>query len=159
MRANIHRGFTFVELIVVGGILAVITGLTIFNLGRLQTQTSASSIAAQVEADIRSQQLSTMNATSGSSNSQTGIYFGTTSYTLFTGSSYDSSDTSNFVVTLPTPWTITTTFNANTILFASGSGEIQGLASGERLVTVSHPDSGASATFYLNKYGTIEEQP
>lgn len=152
-----RQGFTFIELIVVGGILAMLTGLGIFNVSRLQNQSSSSSLLAQLEADFRSQQIAAMNGTTGHGSGSAGVFFNGSSYILFAGTTYVPNSASNFVIDLQMPWTISTTLDNNRLVFSPGSGQIVGLDSGQRLITISNTDSGASSTLYLNMYGAIDE--
>lgn len=151
------RGFTYVELLIVGTILMVVSTLGIVSINKLQTKTSAETLMLQIKTDMRSQQLAAMNGATGETLMPTGIYFENNRYTLFFGNNYDSNSDSNFVVNIDSPWELSTTLSGSTVIFASGSGEIDTIASGQRSVAVNRSDSGDTATLYINKYGAIQD--
>lgn len=151
-----RRGFTYVELLVVGGIMATMLGLGISSVNRLQTQTTASSYLQQVVADMRSTQLSAMNGATGSTPTAAGVYFETNRYTLFYGTSYNPNSTQNFVINLDSPWQLSTTISNNTLLYEPGSGLITSIVSGQRSINITRTDTGESATIYLNRYGVFQ---
>lgn len=152
----LRRGFTYVELLVVSGIMAVMIGLGISSVNRLQTQTSASSYLQQIVADMRSTQLAAMNGATGASATAAGVYFENNRYTLFYGTSYSPGNSQNFIVTLDSPWELSTTISNNTLVFEPGSGLITSIVSGQRAVSITRSDTGESATIYLNRYGVFQ---
>jgi hypothetical protein len=98
-----------------------------------------------------------MSGETGSTSLQQphGIYFQSSSYTLFADSTYSSSDSNNFTVSVA-PDTITTTFPSNQLLFEYGDGAITGYNASNNTITIS--GTGKSQTITLDRFGAISVQ-
>ncbi len=151
----LRKGFSYIELIVVIGIVSLLSAFSVFSLVGLQTKTSVNVIMSQVLADIRSQQTRAM-AAADNGTTGAGIYFENNKYTLFSGSTFVTGQAGNFVVNLQTPWQLSAAIPNRTLIFTPGSGEIQSYQSNAKSITLTHTDSGESATINLNKYGVTE---
>ena len=152
------RGFTFVEIIVVIGILATITGLAIVNLSGIQRRSYLSAQLQTIVADIKSQQLKAMNGDTGGSSAHNafGVRFSSSGYTLFRGSSYNASDTSNAVVALEGNIAIAdVTFPGSQVVFASGSGGLGTYTAGSTSFTLRNTIDSTEKTVTINRYGAI----
>lgn len=147
-----QSGFTLVEMLVVLGIIAVLFALSAINLGASQSATSVSTTTDTLLSDLRSQQLLAMSGGQGSTSSQQpqGIYFQPSSYTLFSDSTYNSSDPYNYTVNVG-PNQISTTFSSNQVVFEEGDGEVTGFSSGSNTITIS--GSATSETITINRFG------
>lgn len=151
-----ENGFTLIEILVVIGIFAIISGFATVNLLRLQTKTSVNTAAKTLVSDIKSQQIKAMM---GTDNAAEGIHFGTSSYTLFAGSSYNPADANNFTVTLDQNLIFSQdTFSGQNIIFSKVSGEVAGFASGQNSIVISHSVSSQSASISINRLGAVTLQ-
>ena len=151
-------GFTFIELVLVMGIIAVLLGFTVFNLAGAQRSSSASTTLDTLVADIRSQQIKAMTgSTEGRSSTDSyGVHFGTNQYVLFHGTSYNPSDLSNFTVTLDPSVVFTAdTFPSGNVVFQNASGEVAGFTSSTDSICLQTVVGGNIQTITFNQYGVI----
>lgn len=157
VRLTNESGFTLIEILVVVGISAVLFVLGSINLGNTQSTTSVTSAMDTLLANIKSQQLLAMSGDEGSQSSQQphGVYLQNTSYTLFAGSTYNSSDTNNFTVNIA-PDTITTTFPNSTLLFEVGDGAIPDFNSSDDTITIT--GVAKTQTITLDRFGATSVQ-
>lgn len=151
------KGFVFIELVMVLGILGTLLGIVIVNVGNVRSSASVNTTIVTLITDIKNQQTKAMTGdTEGRGTPDTyGIYIQPSSYTLFHGQSYNASDTTNFSVNLDDSFQLTTTFPNNAIVFASGSGQILNYVSGQDTITVRNPSTNEQKTLQLNKEGSI----
>ena len=147
-----EAGFTIIELLVVLAIGAILFGLTSINLGKAQSTASLSSVKSTLIADLRNQQILAMSGDKGSTNSQQieGIYIQPTSYTLFSGSSYNSIDPYNYTVQTD-PVSLTTTIPGSVIMFNKGDGSVINFNSSNNSINLSQ--SGTTRTITMNQFG------
>lgn len=153
------KGFTLVELLVVMGIFAILASFATINLIQPQTQATLNTTVPQITTDIKTQQIYAMSGESNglSSPQLHGIYFGTTSYTLFAGNSYDSENPSNLEVELEQGLVIeNVTFLDNQVVFRRGSGEIRNFDSANNTFDIRNTVSNEVINFEINRYGAIE---
>lgn len=153
-----QKGFTMIEFLSVIAIVIFLTGFITFNLSKTQQHTSTNTTIDSLLSDIKQQQLKAMiNDTQGSGVIDSyGIYFQSTKYTLFKGTVYSASDSTNFVVNLDTNLQfINITFPASSIIFAKGSGEFSNFITSLNTVQIKNMSSNEIKTITLNKYGTI----
>ncbi len=151
-------GFVLIELIVVFGMLAVITIMTVTNVFGSSRTASLSGTVNGLIADVKSQQTKAMSGTqiSGALPLGYGVHFDATGYTLFRGLTYSAADTTNSRVPNDPRVTFSSiSLPSNSIVFASRSGEFIGYASSSSSLTIRHADSGNSKTIQFNKYGVI----
>ena len=151
-----EKGFSFVELIVVVSVMAILFGFVTINLLGTQQHVSLVNIASSIESDIKSQQLKAMEgATSGGSAYGYGVYVSSHSYTLFRGTVYSASDPTNAVVQVDTEVTLSTTLPSATISFSQGSGAIPGFVSGNNTITMTDTNNNQTRTLTFNRYGVV----
>lgn len=158
MRTELTRGFTFIEIVVVGGILATITGLTVVNLTGSQRRSYLNAHLSTLVAGMKSQQLKSMTGAreGGATANAYGIYFGNNSYTMFRGPSYSAGATSNFTVMLDGNIVLTNvSFPGSQISFATGSGELVIYTAGSSSFTLRNTIDGEQKTVTVNRYGVI----
>jgi prepilin-type N-terminal cleavage/methylation domain-containing protein len=152
------KGFTIVELMVSIGILTILFAFTTINITRLPSSAAQSASYDRLISDIRSQQTKSMTGYDSSvtpvGGVSYGVHFETTSYTLFTGTNYSPSDSTNYVVELDPNVTISATdFPSSQIVFTPGSGDVFGYLSGSDSVSLSNSTTGEVKTLQINKYG------
>lgn len=155
-RDDYQKGFTLAEIIVVGGIVAMIFGLTISSNLRAQQSTSLQSSSMLLVSDIKQQQINSMTGfTLGEDTTSTyGVYFEEDGYTLFKGTAYDPSDSKNFVVKLPENIKLSEIkFLNSTLLFSKGSGEVVYFSDG--LNEISLMGLNKTVTISINKLGVL----
>lgn len=151
------RGFTFVEIIVVIAIFLTLIGLTLTNPLNLMESTSINTTVDTLITDIKNQQIKAMvGDTEGRGVPDTySVYIEPTQYVLFHGQNYSPGDPSNFSVVIDSKYQLSTNFTDSKIIFTSGSGEIVGLATEPKLVTITETRTGQKKEIKINKYGVI----
>lgn len=153
-----RNGFTFIELIVIMGVVATITGLATINLLGSQRKASLVEAIDTLVSDIQSQQTRAMTGetVNGSQPAGFGVYFEAGRYVLFSGASYNASAPENSPVPFKLPIVATSiAYPGSTLLFEARSGEAVGHVAGQDYVTVSEPDNNETQTIRTNKYGII----
>jgi prepilin-type N-terminal cleavage/methylation domain-containing protein len=151
------RGFTLIEVLVVMGLVAILASFSVVNLIKPQTTASLDGVSATLVVDIKSQQNKAMSgsALSAGSAQAHGIYIQPTSYTLFKGASYSAGDVDNFVISMESDTSLSTTFGSSQIVFSQLSGEVSSFVNGSNTITVNNLNGGGSKTLSLNPFGAI----
>lgn len=152
-------GWTYPDLIVAMGILAVLVGLTTMNVFSSQFSTYQSTMLDNLAADMALQQTRAMVGDAATSGTRTayGVYFQSGSYTMFKGNSYSAGDADNVTVTLNPSFTFSSIgFNNSQIIYASGSGAFANYSSGHDTVVLRNTGSTGTKTLHLNAYGVLE---
>ncbi len=155
---GVRRGFSLVELLITIGIFSSLIGFATLNFYKAKHSSSFSSALSVLVADLQEQQVKAMvGDTEGRGVADNyGIHFQTTSYTIFHGTTYSLSDTSNFTVTLPdTIEVASTTFTSSQVIYTKGSGEVSGFVNGSNTVTLRDTNEGSQKTITINRYGVI----
>ena len=148
-----NSGFTFIELIVVIGMVAVLAQLITVNLLRAQHQPALSASVDTLTADLKSQQAKAMSGVGAISH---GVYVGEGEYVLFAGSVYNANDPANAQVALDTNVVFSSVaFAGRQIVFAAGSGEILNFNAGSSAFTLRHTQSSEEKTIQMNRYGAV----
>lgn len=136
------HGFTLVELLVTIGIFAILATLTSINFFSTYAQSNLGSAEDVLIADLKTAQ---SNAMSGQSNSNWYIEkVNSTQYRIMP---------ENFLTTLPSDISLSTTLPSDKLEFARISGEVVGYASGQNSLILT--SSNGSKTISVNQYGTI----
>lgn len=159
---NNAKGFTFVEVLLVMGLAAVILAVANVAVVRLQTKADIDAESQKIISDIKSQQLKAMiGETIGVEDPVSyGLKFATTSYTLFRGSSFSASDPRNFTIDFPFSVRISSnTFPSGEIVFRRISGEVVGLVAGQDSITLENTISNATTSITINRYGAVTKNP
>lgn len=133
-------GFSLVELLVAMGLLGILLTVSSVNLVKTYRSPTQSGAIDVLLADIKAQQMKAMQE-----GLSYGVFIGTNSYTLFKGSTYNSSDTSNFVVNLDSGYAF---INSETLVFAPITGELTPVS-----ITLSDTQLNNNQTLKFNKYG------
>lgn len=155
-------GFTFVEILLVMGLTALMVAVVSVSLLRLPTQADLEAETQKIISDIKNQQLKSMvGETSGIEDAISyGIKFDTNSYTLFRGTGFTAGNTSNFTISFPSSIQISSnTFPSGEIIFRRISGEVIGLVVGQDSITLQNNISSATSTITINRYGAITKTP
>lgn len=156
-----QHGYTFPEIIVVVGILAVLFGIGSVGLLRVERRPQLATTANKLIADIKQQQLKAMvgEADSAGSKQPYGIYFASSRYVLFVGATYVPNDSANAPIDLESRLSLTSSLPGNTLVFAKGSGEVVGFTGGQDMVTITQTDNGDSVAVRINALGTVVSGP
>lgn len=157
MRKN-EQGITFIEVLVVSGILTVLFAFTYISLRGIKPTASFQTTLTTLVSDVRNQQLRAMtgDAQGGASASNYGIRFETDRYILFQGSTYSSLDTSNFVVMLDSNLEFSSiTFLNNAVVFTKGVGDVVGYTGGANSLTLRNKLNNSTKTMQVNRLGVI----
>jgi prepilin-type N-terminal cleavage/methylation domain-containing protein len=145
-------GFTFVELVIVMGILVILMMIVSVNFFPIKQRTSLSTTVFEFITDLKQTQLKAM-----SGEASQGIYFSPDqkNYIIFKGATYDPSNTTNFNVPLGDQITVTSIdFSGRQLIFSPGGGEISNYLPGNK-ITLLNSVSNEQKSIIFNKYGTI----
>lgn len=154
MNLKYKTGFTFIELMVVIGIIMLITYIflgTFLNFKRNQALIMDTDTVVGLLRQARNQTLSSKN-----SNSY-GVHFTAPQVTLFTGSTYNSgaTDNENFVLSsTDTVLSISLTGGGNDVVFSRLTGE----TTQNGTIVVSSPGISQTKTVTIYKTGLVESQ-
>lgn len=156
-----QRGFTFPEVIVILGIVAVLFGIVTVSLLRIQRSPQVLTTATILMTDIKSQQLKAMMGDTEGSGMRDfyGVAVEPSRYVLFAGNTYIPGNPTNAPVEFGPSLLASTTIPGGTLLFAKGSGEIIGHIDGADTVTLTNIDSDQAVTLRVNSYGVVTELP
>jgi type II secretory pathway pseudopilin PulG len=154
---NSERGFTLVELGIVFGIIALLFGFVTLNLGNVQKVTSINSVIDTLVSDMKSQQTKAMAGAGGSGAGESyGIYFQSDRYILFTGTTYSSTNSSNFIIVLGGNIEfVSSTFADNSLVFLRQSGELSGFTDGMNTIAIQNIQGLNKKTITVNRYGVV----
>lgn len=153
-----QKGFTFIELIIVIGVLTTLIGIVVINLMNVQSSASLNTTIDTLVSDIRNQQLKAMagDAGNGTGPSSYGIFFDTNGYILFKGESYSPLDPGNFRINFADQVEASsTTLPGATIIFSKGSGEVSGFTLGGDSITIENLPAGKQKTIKINQLGVV----
>ena len=155
------RGFTFIELIVVMGIIATIATVATLSLTTVQHKTYLAASVHTVIADLRKQQIRAMVAdtTGGGAAEPYGIFFESNQYILFRGTAYNAADPENAVVLLTNAniQMSGTTFTGAQVVFTPLSGEVDSFVNGQDSITITNTVTNESQTIVINKLGIVTD--
>lgn len=153
-----QRGIaSMAEIVLVGGIFLMLLTIGILGLSREPAHANISTTVDTFLSDFKEQQIKAMEGDSdgGAGPDNYGIYFGTTSYSLFRGAT-SSADLNKFVVNLPPTVTITNFFPDNQIIFLKGIGEVANCCTGANFqVTFNDLQSNIGKTITVNRMGAF----
>lgn len=154
-----NRGFTFIETVVIMGMVATLSGLVTLNVIASQHRASLTEAIDVFISDIHGQQTKAMTGArtvSGGSTPGYGVHVEADRYVLFAGDSYDPNDPSNASVLFPSPIRASAIgFPGANYIFASASGEALGYVAGTAFVTLTNTENGQVNTIRLNRYGVV----
>ncbi len=154
INTNKKKGFSIIEILIVLGIITIIVAIIVstFSLfGRAQALEKDTETVIESLEQARSQTLSSLDA------SQYGVHFGTNKVTIFTGTTYSSSASSNVDMALSssdTILTVTISGGGNDIVFNRLTGET--VQNGTSTIIISSPTSSRTKTVTIYKTGLIQ---
>lgn len=153
-----QKGFTFIEIVIVMGIISMLFGFIVVNMTSVQKKTSLNSLVGTLISDINSQQVKAMTGfAENPPPGKYGIYFSQGSYTLFKGDSYAQNNPDNFIVPLDSTVKFTYINLPNSsIIFSQGSGEVTSFDPFKNQITLS-VTGGENKTLSINIYGSVSE--
>lgn len=154
----LEKGFTFIELLAVFGIITTILTFAVINLRQAQNQTSINTEVTVVAGDIKSQQMKAMSGyTDGSSTSTYhGIYFDSQRYVLFQGNTYQEGAATNFSLPLDENFRFESiTFPASQLVFIPPSGEVYNFSEASNTVTLRNINDNEIRVFTINQLGVL----
>lgn len=147
-----------VELLVIMSIIAILSGLATINLIHSQRGATLQSTLLTFIADTKQQQMKAMQGdTEGRSYPDYyGIHFTQNSYVLFHGTTYNSSDSANFTISLDSnlqfnPINLTN----NNIIFIPLNGEVYGYSSAANSVSLLDITNKQNKTLKFNYLGVM----
>ncbi len=147
------RGFTLVELLMVIAITLILVVITVPIYGNLQVKSQLNETTRQI---IQTLRIAKENSMARVNNTNHGVYFATSSYTLYQGvsffsrdSDYDREESLSDVLTLTWDWS----GSARNINFSMGFGAPN--ATG--IINLLHSMQGTS-TVSVGEYGLVEKQ-
>lgn len=151
-------GATIVELVVVMAFFAILTSIITINVFTARGTSFVEDATKTLITDLRSQQIKAMvsEVPTGSTPDSFGVYFERTRYVLFRGSTYSSSNLSNFAVSLDENTEVSSiAFSGSQVVFARGSGEITNFTDGADTIRLRNTVSSDEKTIRLNRYGVV----
>ncbi len=152
-----NQGFTFVELAIAMGISAILLTIATISLSKVQRSASVNGTVQTMLSDIASQQLKAMvGATEGRASSDSyGLYFQNSQYTMFHGTVYNSADSTNIVVKVDPPITLSSTLPNGLLIFSRSSGDAMSWVLGQNTIVVTNTAGTEKKTMSINRYGVI----
>ena len=151
------RGITLIEVIIVVGVLLTLVGMASVSFLPLRSRSFLDTAVTTLVSDLRSQQIKALAGdTEGRSvNDNYGIYFGTNSYTLFHGTSFNPDDPSNFMITLEDNISVNSTLPSSRVIFSIKSGEVLSFSETQNSITLEDTVADNSKTININRYGVV----
>ncbi|MGE5041955.1 MAG: Tfp pilus assembly protein FimT/FimU [Candidatus Levyibacteriota bacterium] len=152
-----NAGTTLIEILIVIFVFSLMVSLGFVSLLNVRSSASVSTSEYTLITDIKNQQIKAMvGDTEGRGTPDTySIHIDPNQYVLFHGQSYSAGDSSNFAVPVTSEFTLSTTFANNSIVFASGSGEIMNFVQNQDTITFTNTSTNQQTRVQLNKYGVI----
>jgi len=151
--------FTYVELMMVLGILGVLLSISILSIGPLLSKTSVKEQSQILLADSSLTQLKSMRREQGGSGQTTpfGIYFEPGKYVLFQGAAYNAADPENIEVVLSEDLNFSSILLPSSIVqFTRGSGDVTAYNPAASSVIMTQVSTGTSVIVQYNRYGIAE---
>lgn len=153
-----RNGFTLIEVLTVFAVTVILISISVVSLSTVRESATTDSSLEVLLSDIKLQQTKSMTGdTFGQSTTLPfGIYFTSTSYTLFRGNSYSAADPLNFTVPLSGNLQFSSiTFPSSQIVFEKGSGEIVNFSDSTDTITLTNTVSNQNTVITLNRYGAF----
>lgn len=107
------------EIVISIAVIGLLSAVAVVNFGGTRTNKILEITATNISFALEEAK---SNALSGKGGENHGVYIGTNTFTVFSGSSYNSSDTDNRPQTIDGNLSITTTAPSNSIIFSRVSG-------------------------------------
>lgn len=152
MKAGTHRaGFTFIEVLVVIAILLILVAVSVAtfkNLGTSSTHRIATQEVLSALSEARNRSIASENDTTY------GVYFATSSVTIFAGSVYSQSDPNNILINFTGGVHATSSLSNNSteVVFQ----RLSGFPTATGTVHVMRGDNMATNTITIHNSGLVE---
>ena len=145
-------GFALVEFAIVMAVFVTLLLIATISLTTVKQKASLSTSVDILIADMKQQQLKAMvGETEGRGSADSyGLHFGTSSYVLFHGTTYISTDSANLAINLGD--NINVASSPADIIFSQLSGNV---ASGSAIITLRDATTTLQKTVNMNKYGIV----
>lgn len=156
---NSTSGLTLVELIVVIGILSLLIAIAFVSVANIRVLTTNTNTISVLASDLKAQQIKAMTGdTEGRGvKDNYGIKILPNEYVFFHGNGYNPADTTNYSFSIGSGYVLSTTLPDQTILFASGSGEVVNFILNQDTITITNSQTNQRRSLRLNQYGTAIE--
>lgn len=152
MKSTSRHGFTLVEVLVAGIMVAILFLLATQSLFGGQRSASLAETASQLVRDLRETQIRVMQG----SLLDRSVRFEQDRYVIYPGVVYDSGNPENQAVVLPPSMQFTTIgVPDNTLTFARASGDIRSFTPGADSVVLTETALGTAVTFQVNSRGVV----
>lgn len=153
-----NSGFTFIELMLSMGIIAMLFGISSIILSNLIPRANLNSVYEILKAEVRQQQLFSMSGEKDLSDQavEYSLLVESNQYTLFPGTVYDPLPIDSIIVEVPESIQISTDFLNNVVSFERTSGEVLNYDINNRTITIFDTLTNQSKTIILNQYGIPE---
>lgn len=153
-----QNGYSLVEVLIIITLFLILSGLATINLLSGQNKATVQNSLQPLIADIKDQQ---MKAMQGDTEGRTapdyyGIHFATTSYTLFHGTSFSSTDPANLTIPLAQGLQFSQiNLTNNNVIFIPLNGEFYGYSSIANSVILKDMSSQQTKTLQFNYLGVL----
>lgn len=157
-----NKGFTFVEVVIVMGLIGILIAILSTTLFRSQQSASLDTAAQLLVSDIKKQQIFAMSGDTASPGVfiDYSIRFDPHQYTLYPGSVYVASNTLNIVVPVEEPLHIVSaTVSAQVVTFARLSGDVRNFSSADGTIVIQNDQTNQQKQIVLNRRGVIVVSP
>jgi len=158
MKKTLQRGYSLVEILITIGIFAILSGLATISLLNAQHSASLQGQLTTLIADTKQQQIKAMQGdTEGRATPDYyGIHFASNSYTLFHGTSYNASDSTNLTFPLDTVFQFTNiTLTNGNLIFIPLSGEMYGYSTLANSVILKDTTNNQQKQLQFNYLGVL----
>ena len=157
-----RSGFTFVEVVIVMGLVGMLITILSTTLFRSQQSASLDATAQLLVSDIKKQQVFAMSGDTASSGVfiDYSVRFDPQQYTLYPGSVYVQSNPLNITVPVESPLSIVSaTLSAQVATFARLSGDVRDYTLSGGTIIIQNNQTGQQKQIQINRRGVIVVTP
>ena len=149
-KTSTKRGLTLIEIIVVLGIFAIILAISMTVFINSRKTASLNSIRDTIVSTLEQAK---SNALAGKGGTTHSVVFASSSFTMFTGSTFNASSTSNRIHNIDTGFALSTTYTSNnTVTFS----RLNGLPQASGTITIkSLSDASSTKSIQIGTQGDI----
>lgn len=145
-----QEGVTFVELLMVMGLVSLIFTISILSLAGLERESQLDALVSEVKASIARAQSQTING------NDAGVYFETHRFVYFYGTQFSQGDPKNQETLLPNEISFKEiSLPSQTLTFAKITGYIKNFSPPENLILL-ELGTGKTRQITINKLGMME---
>ncbi len=157
-----RSGFTFVEVVIVMGLVGMLITILSTTLFRSQQSASLDATAQLLVSDIKKQQVFAMSGDTASAGVfiDYSVRFDPQQYTLYPGSVYVQSNPLNITVPVESPLSIVSaTLSAQVATFARLSGDVRDYTLSGGTIIIQNNQTGQQKQIQINRRGVIVVTP